>query len=132
MSECKIGPCGYHCNCYNDIDYDKPGCQWCQIITENETREKAWVEDRAKLSNALLQIRALNGRCLSEIDHANFCEEELKMKDQWCEMCRALDSIGVSQLPTEEKRKCVAGCMDWHFCNAPKLHEGGCHCKLGG
>lgn len=31
--------------------------------------------------------------------------------------------------PTE-KRKCVAGCMDRHFCNAPKLHEGGCHCKL--
>lgn len=29
-----------------------------------------------------------------------------------------------------EKRKCVAGCMDRHFCNAPKLHEGGCHCKL--
>lgn len=52
-------------------------------------------EENAKL---LAQIRSLKGRCLSEIDHANFCEEELKMKDQWCEMCRALDSIGVSQL----------------------------------
>jgi hypothetical protein len=31
-----------------------------------------------------------------------------------------------------EKRKCVAECMDRHFCNAPKLHEGGCHCKLDG
>jgi len=31
-----------------------------------------------------------------------------------------------------KKRKCVAGCMDRHFCNAPKLHEGGCHCKLDG
>jgi hypothetical protein len=29
-----------------------------------------------------------------------------------------------------QKRKCVTGCMDRHFCHAPKLHEGGCHCKL--
>lgn len=51
-----------------------------------------------------LQIRALKGRCLSEIDHARFCEEELKIKDQWCEMCRALDSIGVSQVRQAEKQ----------------------------
>lgn len=32
----------------------------------------------------------------------------------------------------KEKRKCVPECQDRHFCNAPKLHEGGCHCQLDG
>jgi hypothetical protein len=48
-------------------------------------------------------------------------------------VCSCTEGMGVAVLcPVHgaEKRKCVTGCMDRHFCHAPKLHEGGCHCKL--
>lgn len=32
--KCQPGPCR-HCNCYKDIDYDFPGCTWCEILKEN-------------------------------------------------------------------------------------------------
>lgn len=37
---CKVGPCGYHCNCFNDIDWDFPGCQWCQLLEEEKKRDE--------------------------------------------------------------------------------------------
>lgn len=33
---CKTGKCGLHCASYSDIDWDKPGCQWCDMLEENE------------------------------------------------------------------------------------------------
>lgn len=41
---CKIGPCGYHCNCFNDIDWGRDGCQWCQLITEEKRRDEKIIE----------------------------------------------------------------------------------------
>lgn len=41
---CKIGPCGYHCNCFNDIDWDFPGCQWCKLLDEEKKRDVKIVE----------------------------------------------------------------------------------------
>lgn len=40
MSECKLGPCGLHCNCFNDIDWDFPGCQWCQLLERERKRDE--------------------------------------------------------------------------------------------
>lgn len=50
------GACKIHCNCYNDIDYDKPGCQWCEILKDSQETSLGWVEDREKLRLAELQV----------------------------------------------------------------------------
>ena len=46
-------------------------------------------------------IATLKGRCLSEIDSARWCEEVYKQKGDWCEMCRLLNRIGISQVEKE-------------------------------
>jgi hypothetical protein len=52
---CKVGPCGYHCNCFNDIDFGRDGCQWCQLLTEEQKRDEKIIalNDR---NNGLLRV----------------------------------------------------------------------------
>lgn len=63
-----------------------------------------------------------------------FTEERISRETRWCTCVPEKDGTHQSDCVGEEtkpeKRKCAVGCMDRHFCNAPKLHEGGCHCKL--
>lgn len=56
--------------------------------------ESHHIEETETLYNAIVELKGL---CLSEIDHAFFCEEELKRKDQWCAICRALLNVGIHQ-----------------------------------
>lgn len=53
----KYGKCGLHCNCYNDIDWDRPGCQWCEILRENTST----LEKNVKLEEDLATANRLNG-----------------------------------------------------------------------
>ena len=69
---CKVGPCGYHCNCYNDIDWDFPGCQWCQLLTQEKKRD-------GQIAELHLEVEALKkalglardqerARCIGKIE----------------------------------------------------------------
>ena len=86
MSECKLGPCGYHCNCFNDIDWDKPGCQWCQLITDEQKHEEMWAEDRAKLKATLLQVNELR----KLMGHWSTVELALKAQEETNRLLREL------------------------------------------
>lgn len=149
MSECKVGPCGYHCNCYNDIDYDKLGCQWCQLITENEQREKAWVEDRAKfkaaelqiseLKKKLEQIHELHGSAVVECNEVNRLIDEIRKtavpflermrqgwdSDHYEKMLGPLETV----LGLRAKRNCLSSCLFPRHgqlsCELEAGHDGG-------
>lgn len=91
---CKVGPCGYHCNCYNDIDWDKPGCQWCHLLEEEKKRDE-------EISTLNLQIQEMRKalKPTPQCDHKT--EEEFGI----CNRCKSFARIARDAKAMLEARK---------------------------
>ena len=90
---CKIGHCGLHCNCFNNIDCGSSGCQWCQIIGENRKLSESLAEAERRLSQLNKDKEALIEQRDAAYERQDNTRRELESATEDIERARTYQGI---------------------------------------
>lgn len=132
---CKIGPCGYHCNCFNDIDWGRDGCQWCQLLTEEQKRDQEIIDAHAE-NDALLRVMNDVHSLLSLVRHRHLPRgmDSLEKDIDKALISSELALKGWWQKERERQEKKVKdhpNCTCGGFVLKPPSHKMDCQVTLG-